>query len=81
MNMYCFMVHTCTYTIYTGPSIPQNVVARVTSSPEVHITWSPPALPRGVITLYKVYAEPVDASMNIVNAVDLPVPVSQVCVL
>jgi len=69
------------YNMRTGPSPPRNISVRVTSSPEVRITWSPPALPRGVIALYKVYAEPVNTPTDIVNAVDLPVPVFKVCAL
>ena len=62
----------------TGPSPPRNISVRVTSSPEVRITWSPPALPRGVIALYRVYAEPVNTPTDIRDAIDLPVSVSKV---
>ena len=62
-----FLMHT-----YTGPSPPRSLIVRVTSNSEVCATWTPPATPNGVITLYKLYAEIIDSSADITDAVDLP---------
>lgn len=45
----------------------------VTSSPEVCMTWRQPAIPNGVISLYRVYAEPLNTSRDIHVSIDLPV--------
>lgn len=71
-------MHLQLHILHAGPSPPRNISVKVTSSPEVLITWSPPALARGTIALYKVYAEPINTPSDIRDAVDLPVPVAKV---
>lgn len=63
--------HTCKP--YTGPSSPRSLSVMVTSSPEVCMTWRQPATPNGVISLYRVYAEPLNTSRDIHVAIDLPI--------
>ena len=56
----------------TGPSPPRGVEVTVSYNSEVCATWRPPATPVGEVILYKLYAELVDSSADIVDAIDLP---------
>ena len=56
----------------TGPSPPRGVEVTVQYNSEVCATWRPPATPVGDVILYKLYAELVDSSADIVDAIDLP---------
>ena len=58
--------------IYTGPSPPRGVEVRVNYNSEVCASWRPPATPLGEVILYKLYAETVETSGDIIDAIDLP---------
>jgi hypothetical protein len=59
-------------TLEQGPSPPRGVVVTVSYNSEVCATWRFPATPVGEVILYKLYAEIVDSSADIVDAIDLP---------
>ena len=62
----------CINVVNTGPSPPRGVVVTVSYNSEVCATWRFPATPVGEVILYKLYAEIVDSSADIVDAIDLP---------
>ena len=65
-----------------GPSPPRSIYLRLSYNSEVCATWRTPATTNGALALYKLYAETIDTSSDIIDAVDLPTTaVVKVCIL
>ena len=72
----------CNVLPHIGPSPPRGIYVRLSYNSEVCATWRTPATTNGVLALYKLYAETIDTSSDIIDAVDLPTTaVVKVCIL